>query len=83
MKNCFDEIGRTIEPEKRKGIIWSIVTVAKVLMENGDGEQTMSPKVDFPRRAKCDVENGNMRCQFGQIDEECWPNRITEKVGRV
>lgn len=52
-------------------------------MENGEREQIMSPRVDFPRRGESDEKNGNMRSQFGQIDEEYWLNRITEKVGRV
>ncbi len=32
----------------------------------------MSPRVDFPRRGKSNEKNGNMRCHFGQVDEERW-----------
>lgn len=49
-------------------------------MENGEREQIMSPRVDFRRRGESDDKNGNMRSQFGQIDEEYWLNRITEKA---
>lgn len=55
LKTCFDENGRTVKLEKGKGIIWSIVTIAKLLMENGNEKQIMSP------RGECDKENGNMR----------------------
>ncbi|XDV21811.1 hypothetical protein PO909_026831 [Leuciscus waleckii] len=83
LKTCFDDKGRTFQPDNGTGIIWSIGTIAKTLLESNIGEQIMAPRLDFPRRGECDETNGYMRCQFGQLDEERCPNKIILKRSKV
>lgn len=83
LKTCFDEKGRMFRPEKGIGIIWSIATIAKTLLESHGGTQISPPRIDYSRRGKCDEVNGNMRCQFGQLDEERCSNKILLKESRV
>lgn len=83
LKTCFDDKGRTFQPDNGTGIIWSLGTIAKTLLESNIGEHIMAPRIDFPRRGECDDTNSYMRCQFGQLDEERCPNKIILKRSKV
>lgn len=51
LKTCFDENGQTIKPEKR--IIWSTVTIVKVVMEMVMENKYITKKeLNFPGKVK-------------------------------